>query len=115
MVGIELGIVVVLIAIGLFLSMRVTAAVISLVVGLVIKTLSALLLFQERAAHERVARHQEELIAISRVATVCELTNTLETPAARDEYRKKIIDQILEWWLPRETRKVTPKAQAVKV
>jgi hypothetical protein len=95
-----LGLILILVTGVLILRRSVEGSVISLFATLIVTVVRKLFSSREDAAHKRVRQSYAELESAGRAVNMLAICDSLESPKARDAYRKRILDHMIdEKWL----------------
>lgn len=70
-----------------------------LIVSAFVEAAGALFFVREDAAYKRVNLYFSQLHELNQIGNLLSICDTLETSIDRAEYKKKIVDQIIEKWL----------------
>lgn len=100
LVASAVGIALVAVGVGLLLAGRVAGGTVASCAGILVHVVRALLSTREDAAHRRIAQYFERLEAVYRPGLVMVFVDTITDNQARDRYRMKIVDHLLQsHWL----------------
>jgi two-component system response regulator (stage 0 sporulation protein F) len=95
-----LGLTLILVTGALILLHSVEGSVLSLFATLIVAVIRKLFSSREDAAHKRVRQSYAELESVGRAVNMLAICDSLESVKARDAYRKKLLDHMIdEKWL----------------
>jgi CheY-like chemotaxis protein len=96
LVASALGMAMIVTSVALVWRGQLQASLLPLVASVVIDASGALFFVREDAAHKRANRLFEQLVDLNQVGNVLIICDSLESPADREAYKKKIIEHVLE-------------------
>jgi CheY-like chemotaxis protein len=96
LVASALGMTMIVTSVALVWRGQLQASLLPLVASVVIDASGALFFVREDAAHKRANRLFEQLVDLNQVGNVLIICDSLESPADREAYKKKIIEHVLE-------------------
>jgi DNA-binding response OmpR family regulator len=98
-----LGMLVVLASAILILLGRVAPTTLPLVGSALSEAVGIFFFVREDSAHKRVNTYFTQLNELNYLGNLLTICDTLQSPSDREEYKKKIIDRVLEGWSGRQT------------
>ena len=99
-----LGMLLVLASAILILLGRVAPTTLPLVGSALSEAVSVFFFVREDSAHKRVSIYFTQLNELNYLGNLLTICDALQSPSDREEYKKKIIDRVLEGWFGRQTR-----------
>lgn len=94
----SLGMILILVSAILILVGKVAPTTLPLIGGVLSEAVSVLFFVREDAAYKRVSGYFAKLNELNNLGNLITICDSLQSPKSREEYKKKIIDKVVEKW-----------------